>query len=191
MQHSSIAMAVNGIPPLTDQSSSLGGLAVLAGRISAAIDLGGAETGVHIVTALRDAVADAELLSRQTCPASATRYARHVIHADPSGRFTILAIVWEPGQASPIHAHHTWCAYAMNSGVLTETVYRLERSTLTAQPLYALQRRPGYGCYSEAGLDEIHRLENSHDTTAVSIHVYGVDQTAIGSGVNRIVEASR
>ena len=37
-------------------------------------------------------------------------YARHLLHGDLQGRFSILAIVWDHGQSSPIHGHHCWCA---------------------------------------------------------------------------------
>src|SRR4030095_11912675 len=32
-------------------------------------------------------------------------YARHLLHVDPAGRFSVVVMVWGPGQRTPIHAH--------------------------------------------------------------------------------------
>jgi predicted metal-dependent enzyme (double-stranded beta helix superfamily) len=40
-------------------------------------------------------------------------YRRHLLVADPLGRYAVAALVWQAGQASPVHGHHTWCAYTM------------------------------------------------------------------------------
>ena len=63
-------------------------------------------------------------------------YARHVLHSDPEGRFTILSIVWDVGQFSPAHAHHTWCGYGVLDNSLEETVFRYDaaRNALAGLP---------------------------------------------------------
>ncbi|MFQ5655145.1 MAG: hypothetical protein ACE5GW_10505, partial [Planctomycetota bacterium] len=35
-------------------------------------------------------------------------YARHLIHRDPQERFTLLGLVWRPGQGTPVHDHPSW-----------------------------------------------------------------------------------
>ena len=35
-------------------------------------------------------------------------YTRSLLHADPAGRFTVLALVWAPGKESPVHDHESW-----------------------------------------------------------------------------------
>ena len=37
------------------------------------------------------------------------RYRQHILHIDPAGRFSIVALVWLPGQGTPIHDHLAWC----------------------------------------------------------------------------------
>ena len=141
-----------------------------------------------IKTALERAAADPLLLSaEQRLPASGC-YARHVLYADPPGRFTIIAIVWAPGQFSPPHAHHTWCAYAVHDGDLEETVFAWDAASSRAKPMPTAIRKIGYSCYAGAGLDQIHKLGNSGAKPAISIHVYGVERENIATHVNRLVE---
>jgi predicted metal-dependent enzyme (double-stranded beta helix superfamily) len=149
----------------------------------------GARNDKRIVAALQQAAAWPDLLAAdQRCP-QAHGYARHLIHGDPSGRFTIVAIVWRPGQFSPIHAHHAWCAYAICEGTLQETLYAWDPDGGRARPVRTDDRPAGYGCYARAGLDRIHRLGNAGAETAISIHAYGVERERVATHVNRVVES--
>ena len=145
------------------------------------------EMKARICAALESAVREPCLLNAAQRTADARCYARHVIYADPLGRFTVLAIVWGAGQFSPPHAHDTWCAYAVYDGPLSETLYTAG-SGGPAKPICTEVRNPGYSCFAGAGLDQIHRLGNSGAKPAISIHVYGVERERIGTHVNRIVE---
>ena len=77
---------------------------------------------------MRCAVAAAmpDLLTPELRAPRAGCYARHTIAADPAGRFTLLSIVWGPGQFTPPHAHDAWCAYAVAENTLTETLYEFD-----------------------------------------------------------------
>ena len=99
-----------------------GSIGMLASEISAACE---ARDGMpmRVRSALERAVSDPDLLDAAQRETRAGCYARHVIYADPLGRFTVLAIVWGAGQFSPPHAHDTWCAYAVYDNPLHETVY--------------------------------------------------------------------
>lgn len=144
----------------------------------------------RIIAALELAAAQPGLLTADQRLPQAGCYARHAIHGDPAGRFTIVAIVWGPGQFSPIHAHHAWCAYGVCEGVLEETLYAWDHESGRAQPARTAVRSPGYGCYADAGLDQIHRLGNAGMEPAISIHVYGVERERVGTHVNRVVQAA-
>ena len=98
----------------------------LSGRIGNAVTLAPDAMAPEIKAALREATAETGWLPPERRRASHERYARHLIYADPADRFSILAIVWDRGQMSPIHAHHCWCAVAVYQGMLTETFYRGE-----------------------------------------------------------------
>ena len=141
--------------------------------------------GQQIKAALARAAAEPALLAAAHRKPSADCYARHVLYADPAGRFTILSIVWGAGQFSPPHAHHTWCGYAVHDGDLRETLFSWNPATSRAEPLRTQARQTGYSCYASAGLDQIHRLGNPGARPAISIHVYGVERDRIATPVNR------
>ncbi|MEM5437318.1 cysteine dioxygenase family protein [Paraburkholderia diazotrophica] len=137
--------------------------------------------------ALAEAAADPALLSDAQREGAANGYRRHLLAADPLGRYAIAALVWMPGQASPVHAHHTWCGYAVIDGTLTETVYEWNPACECATPLRDQMRKPGAVSFTRSGHTGIHRLGNSSGTAAVSLHIYGVPGERIASHVNDIV----
>lgn len=145
----------------------------------------------QIKAALARVVREPALLSAEQRQPAAGCYARHVLYADPAGRFTILSIVWDAGQFSPPHAHHTWCGYAVYEGDLEETLFAWKPAASRAEPLRTEVRETGYSCYAQSGLDQIHRLGNSGTRPAISIHVYGVERDRVATHVNRPVEAAR
>ena len=120
---------------------------------------------------------------------AAAGYTRHVLHGDPQGRFTVVAILWEPQQFSPVHAHHTWCAYHVLCGTLNEKHYSWDASTGRATYTRTVTRLPGDSCAAHAGLEQIHSLGNPGDVPAISVHVYGIDFDRIATHVNRMVTA--
>lgn len=118
-------------------------------------------------------------------PSSAQTYTRHLLHADPSGMFTVVALRWEAAQASPVHAHYTWCAYRVLQGALVEGHFEWDRSVELAYLFNRVTRQAGQSVCGHGGMDFIHRLGNEQEQTAVSIHVYGIDAARISTHVNR------
>src|SRR3569833_4051219 len=113
------------VQPLFPASARGGSAEALAADIGAALDAPHCAVA-RIRAALERAVSAPDLLDAEQRAPGASCFARHVIHSDPHGRFTILAIVWGAGQFSPPHAHDTWCAYAVYDGPLQETVYAVD-----------------------------------------------------------------
>jgi predicted metal-dependent enzyme (double-stranded beta helix superfamily) len=166
-----------------------GGLGRLAAEITIACNGAPDRMAARVIDALQAAAADPFLLTADQCLPCSDRYARHVLYADPQSRFTILSLVWSGGQFSPVHAHHTWCAYAVHRGSLVETLFGFDAATEAAIPLHTETRRAGYGCFARSGLEQIHRLGNAGSEPALSIHVYGVDAAQVCSRVNRVLDA--
>jgi predicted metal-dependent enzyme (double-stranded beta helix superfamily) len=136
-----------------------------------------------VAAALAAGAARPELLDGRDCPCSPERYMRHLLHSDPEGGYAVVALVWRPGQMSPVHAHKTWCAFAVYQGVLTETYYEPgEPPVPTATKLLA----PGGASHGPADPRLIHRLANLSCRTAISIHCYGVGFDRFGSDVNLV-----
>jgi len=137
-----------------------------------------------VAEALAPHLRDPRLLSGRDCPCNPDRYVRHLLHADPAGEYAVVALVWRPGQMSPVHAHRTWCALGVHQGVLSEHYYAPGAPPL----LDAVHlRRAGDISHGPADPDLIHRLANCSAEVAVSIHVYGVPFEDFGDRVNLIL----
>jgi predicted metal-dependent enzyme (double-stranded beta helix superfamily) len=145
----------------------------------------------RFVRALRAALARAATDEWPLTPAqregSCDGYCRHLLAADAAGRYALVALVWQPGQTSPIHAHHTWCGYTVLSGTLTETLYDWNAALGCALPARDQHRTPGAVSYTAAGMSSIHRLHNASTDVAVSLHVYGVSAAQVATHVNNVV----
>ena len=50
-------------------------------------------------------------------------YARHLVHAAPDGSLSLYALVWSPGQWTPVHDHGSWGVVGVLEGVLEERSY--------------------------------------------------------------------
>jgi predicted metal-dependent enzyme (double-stranded beta helix superfamily) len=142
-----------------------------------------------VVAALRTWTCEPRFLSPEQVASRADGYARHLLHADPSGRFAIVSIVWRPGQCTPIHAHYTWCGYAVVAGSLHEERYEWTCALRAVRSAGCADRSAGYACFGHAGVDAVHRLGNRSRAEAVSVHVYGVDAPRVATHVNRVVVA--
>lgn len=156
----------------------------LAERIEAAASSTPDTLATELKAALREATVETGWLAPERRRASHENYARHLIYADPGSRFSILALVWDRGQMSPIHGHHCWCAVGVYRGLLTEHYYREgapgEPPVETGSARHAVGEStfdPGAG---------IHRLGNYSGVLAISLHVYGVAADRVATGVNRI-----
>lgn len=107
-----------------------------------------------------------------------------ILHVEPDGAFSIQAIVWPVGRITRIHDHVSWCVFGVIQGVLDEEVFALDRSgeflVPTGRTANAIGAVNGF-----APPGDIHRVANSGDRTAISIHVYGTDLSRIGSSALR------
>ncbi|WP_246287811.1 cysteine dioxygenase family protein [Paraburkholderia sediminicola] len=140
--------------------------------------------------ALAEAAANPDLLTSSQREGSAENYRRHLLAADPHGRYAIAALVWQPHQASPVHAHHTWCGYAVVDGTLSETVFEWNGAQHCASATRTQARKAGAVSFVRGGKGGIHRLGNCSDAAAVSLHIYGVAGEQIATHVNDIVRAA-
>jgi predicted metal-dependent enzyme (double-stranded beta helix superfamily) len=156
---------------------------MLAG-IAAATRLDAAERPRAVAEAIGAFAADPALLEGVHCPCCPERYTRHLLHADPAGGYAVVALVWRPGQMSPVHAHRTWCGLAVHQGVLTETFYDAGDPPVLS---HARLLAPGATSHGAADPNLIHRIANLSCRTAVSIHCYGAAFDRFGQDVNDIL----
>src|ERR671922_813848 len=52
-------------------------------------------------------------------------YRQHLLYVSPTRRLSVVALVWLPGQRTPIHDHVSWCVVGVYRGVESEVHYRL------------------------------------------------------------------
>lgn len=151
-----------------------------------------AQSARLVAAQVAESLPDADTLLASLPPGalegSPDTYTRHLVHADPYERFSVMVLVWRPGQSSPVHGHRTWCAYRVLRGTLAERHYRWDPASRTATQVNAVTRETGDTFSVPAGLQHIHALGNASDTVAVSLHIYGVEQDRIATGVNLLVD---
>ena len=104
-------------------------------------------------------------------------YRIHCLHVDPAGRFSVSAMVWGPGQGTPIHDHTVWGMVGVLRG--RERCEEFSLPPQAGQPLVAgavHDLLPGDIDLVSPTIGDIHRVSNAlADGTSVSIHVYGAD----------------
>jgi 3-mercaptopropionate dioxygenase len=54
---------------------------------------------------------------------SADDHVAHNLYAEPDGSFSIVGLVWRPGQFTHIHDHVTWCVLGVIQGVEHEELF--------------------------------------------------------------------
>lgn len=104
-------------------------------------------------------------------------YRIHLLHLDPARRFSVSAMVWGPGQGTPIHDHTVWGMVGVLRGRerCEEFGHLLEQGgPLVAGQVHDLA--PGDIDLVSPTIGDIHRVSNAlADSTSVSIQVYGGD----------------
>ncbi|MBX3666231.1 MAG: cysteine dioxygenase family protein [Burkholderiales bacterium] len=159
-------------------------LHTLVRRLDAAVTAAPGSLHGAVTGALAEATARCDWLADEQQRADAAQYARHVLHADPLGRYTVVALVWNRGQQSPVHAHHTWCGVAVYRGEISETFYAADEGAPV--PLRTVRRGAGTLSFDGGGAG-VHRIANPDGDVAVSIHVYGINAAEVATGVNRVL----
>ncbi len=135
-----------------------------------------------VAAAIRPYLDDPDLLAGKECPCCPDHYIRHLL-GEGDG-YAVVALVWRPGQMSPVHAHRTWCALGVHRGVLSEHFFRPGE---TPCPTVVHLRDQGATSHGAATPDLIHRIANCSAEVAVSIHVYGVPFAEFAEGVNQVL----
>ena len=137
------------------------------------------DTAELVADQLRLHLPGPDVLTTEQRNGSPDSYRSHTLHVEPDGSFSIIAIVWRPGQITRIHDHVTWCVFGVLQGVEHEELYDADlRLVGTAD-----NRVGDVSGFAPPG--DIHRVHNTTDSTAISLHIYGTDVTRLGSTVRR------
>jgi predicted metal-dependent enzyme (double-stranded beta helix superfamily) len=138
-----------------------------------------AHTAQLVTGQLRAHLPDAGVLTPDQRRGDPDRIAYHVLHAEPDGTFSILALVWRPGQSTRIHDHITWCVVGVLAGTEHEELFD-EALNPIGERDNQLGEVSGF-----APPGDIHRIRNHSTETAISLHIYGTDITRVGSSARR------
>jgi predicted metal-dependent enzyme (double-stranded beta helix superfamily) len=151
----------------------------LDGAVQRQSDVGQVTSAVKRILESEEGIA--ESLPERFRKPCAERYARRLLHKDGDDRYTVVVMVWDAGQCTPLHDHSgTWCVECVASGKILVTRYDLVGSSAT--PLLEFREagriQAGRG---EAGAlippFEYHKIENPYPEQAITLHVYGGEMT--------------
>ena len=158
--------------------------AALAAAIRGEVWTGGSweDTANRVAAALRRRLPGPDLLAPEQLLGDPAGYQTHLVHAEEDGSFSIVVMVWRPGQATPIHDHLTWCVTAVLQGAEYEEIFTLRGGRLSV----VARNQNHVGTVSGfAPPGDIHQVRNNGPDIAVSMHVYGTDITRVGSSIRR------
>jgi len=113
-------------------------------------------------------------------------YGQRLLHVSADGAYSLVALVWLPGQSTPVHDHVAWCVVGVHEGEECEIRYRQRGGQLVEDESLVSPRG------SVAGLvppGDIHRVSNDGDRLAISLHVYGADLRHRGTSIHRRYDA--
>lgn len=142
----------------------------------------------------------ADFLEPAHLRADPDRYARNAIYVPDDGRLSLFALVWNPGQWTPVHDHGTWGVVGVVSGVLEEQAYvpdgaasgRNEGIGMTPGALILMAQ--GTVTTFVPNPDHIHRTGVPADgKRAVSLHLYGRTMNSfhvydLDAGTRRLID---
>jgi predicted metal-dependent enzyme (double-stranded beta helix superfamily) len=142
------------------------------------------QTAVLVADQLRRHLPGPEILTAAERLGDPEDYRCHVLHAEADGSFSVTAMVWRPGQITPVHDHVTWCVFGVLAGIEYEELYALSADGRSLREAGRSQNLAGeVSGFAPPG--DIHRVRNSGADVAISLHVYGADITRLGSSVRR------
>lgn len=110
-------------------------------------------------------------------------YRQHLLHVSQCRRLSVVALVWLPGQRTPIHDHVSWCVVGVYRGVERETHYRLVERRL--EPVGTFEATAGHVEALVPPAENIHSVAAAGATKTISIHVYGADIERLGTSILR------
>ncbi len=138
---------------------------------------------------LRDLLAHPGAIGPEHRVPAADSYQQHVVHVHPDGCYSLVALVWQPGQITPIHDHRCWCVVGVLEGEENEERFHLvQRDGERALVRTGLARQAaGAVCTLVPPQENIHRVSSAAPTgVTVSLHVYGDDIAVRGSSINEV-----
>ena len=145
------------------------------------------KTADRVAATLSHHLPGPDLLSPAQLQGDPAGYQTHVIHVEPGGSFSIVLMVWRPGQVTPIHDHVSWCVTGVLQGTEYEEIFAPGPGGQYLTEVIRRQNPPGtVAGFAPPG--DIHRVRNCGSGIAVSLHVYGANLAELGSSIRRVYD---
>jgi predicted metal-dependent enzyme (double-stranded beta helix superfamily) len=144
---------------------------------------GWAEVADLVADQLRLYLPGPEILTAEQRYGNPLRYECHLLHSEPDGTFSVVALVIRPGQATEVHDHVTWCVTGVIEGSEYEERFELREDWLA---LTGTARNDAGHVVAMAPPGDIHRVSNTGTGVVVSLNIYGTDTSRLGSSVRRV-----
>jgi len=129
-------------------------------------------------------------------------YARNAIYISPDGQLSLFALVWLPGQWTPVHDHGSWGVVGVLHGMLEERSLMSVDGDINRDDGIRL-KRGGIVLLKENSVssfvpnpDHIHMTGVSEQReTAVTLHLYGRNMNSfhiydVANGTRRLVDVA-
>lgn len=150
-----------------------------------------AERAAAATALLPDLLAHPEAIGPEHRVPAEDCYQQHVVHVHPAGCWSLVALVWRPGQTTPIHDHRCWCVVGVLEGEEDEERFHLVRREERPALVRTTRTRQAAGsvCTLVPPQENIHRVSSAAPTgITVSLHVYGDDIARCGSSINQVFD---
>ncbi len=145
------------------------------------------ETAELVGAQLRQQLPGPEILTASERRGDPGNYQAHALHVERDGSFSVVGLVWRPGQRTLIHDHVAWGAFAVLEGAEYEETFALSPDGRGLVPLATRYNGPGdVSAFAPPG--DIHRIVNEGDQTVIQLHVYGTDVARLGTSIRRIYD---
>lgn len=161
-----------GIPP----AGAGGQVATLIQQVLEAFDAGSPDGAPERIAAALAAAPPVELPFAYRRP-GVQKYARHLIHRDLERDLVVIAMVWSPGQGTPVHDHGGyWCIEQVLAGRLDSDIYHCveDRADGATRLRWAEHDAQEQGAIAvlRPPVDH-HAVRNLGAETALTLNIYG------------------
>ncbi len=160
-------------------STTFNGHRELVNRLDEAVRASSIEgTTTAVQSTLEEMISGGQIeLPHELRQASGESYARRLLYRSEEYGYTVIAMVWGPGQGTPLHDHDgTWCVEGVLEGEILVTPYELlehQGDRWHFQPFDTIHSHVG-SAGSLIPPSEYHTIRNAcSERTSITIHVYG------------------
>jgi predicted metal-dependent enzyme (double-stranded beta helix superfamily) len=133
---------------------------------------------------LRRYLGRTDILTPEQMEACSSHYKQRILHVSRDRTFSIVALVWLPGQATPVQNHIAWCVTGVHLGCEEERRYWCCEVAAEQRPVQVGRSINVQGSITSLlPPGDIHQVVNSGSARLVSLHIYDADIAQLGSSI--------